>query len=78
MYKRQGQWFTQGLSPRAGLALLRAAKALALMDGRDYATPDDVQQVAVGVMAHRLISTATSGRGSAEQVQTMMESVALS
>jgi MoxR-like ATPase len=43
-----------GLSPRAGLALLRAAQAWALMQGRDMVLPDDLQAVGVAVMAHRL------------------------
>lgn len=44
-----------GASPRAGIALLRVAKARALADGRDYVVPDDVKAVAVPVLAHRLI-----------------------
>ena len=44
-----------GASPRAGIALLRVAKARALADGRDYLVPDDVKAVAVAVLAHRLI-----------------------
>jgi MoxR-like ATPase len=44
-----------GASPRAGIALLRVAKARALADGRDYLSPDDVRSVAVPVLAHRLI-----------------------
>jgi MoxR-like ATPase len=44
-----------GASPRAGIALLRVAKARALSEGRDYATPDDVKSVAAPVLAHRLI-----------------------
>ena len=44
-----------GASPRAGIALLRVAKARALADGREYVLPDDVQAVAVSVLAHRLI-----------------------
>src|SRR5436305_1267163 len=43
-----------GGSPRAGLMLLRAAKALAALDGRDHALPDDVQAMAQPVLAHRL------------------------
>jgi MoxR-like ATPase len=45
-----------GASPRAGIALLRIAKARALSEGRDYATADDVKAVAVPVLAHRLIA----------------------
>src|SRR3954464_4659377 len=44
-----------GASPRAGIALLRVAKARALAEGRDYVMPDDVKEVAVPVLAHRLI-----------------------
>src|SRR5437588_4830970 len=44
-----------GASPRAGIALLRVAKALALAEVRDYLSPDDVKRVAVPVLAHRLI-----------------------
>jgi MoxR-like ATPase len=44
-----------GASPRAGLMLLRAAKARALVQGRDHALPDDVQGLAETVLAHRLM-----------------------
>ncbi|HEV3479072.1 MAG TPA: MoxR family ATPase [Gaiellaceae bacterium] len=44
-----------GASPRAGIALLRVAKALALAEQREYVLPDDVKAVAVPVLAHRLI-----------------------
>ena len=44
-----------GASPRAGLMLFRAAKALAALDGRDHALPDDVQALAPSVLAHRLL-----------------------
>jgi len=43
-----------GASPRASLALMKAAQALALFDGEDFVTPDHVQEVAVAVIAHRL------------------------
>ena len=44
-----------GASPRAGISLMRVAKAKALADGRDYLVPDDVKAVAVHVLSHRLI-----------------------
>jgi MoxR-like ATPase len=44
-----------GASPRAGLMLFRAAKAMAALDGRDHALPDDVQALADSVLAHRLL-----------------------
>ena len=46
-----------GGSPRAGLMLLKAAKATAALDGRDHALPDDVQALAEAVLAHRLLLT---------------------
>jgi MoxR-like ATPase len=52
-----------GASPRAGIALLRVAKARALADGRDFLSPDDVKAVAVPVLAHRLI-VSPEGRSS--------------
>lgn len=44
-----------GASPRAGLMLLRAAKARALIRGRDHALPDDVQALAQAVLGHRIM-----------------------
>ena len=46
---------TRGASPRAGIAILRVAKARALADGRTFLEPDDIKAVAVAVLAHRLI-----------------------
>ena len=74
---RNGQWFVQGLSPRAGIAILRAAKAVALLGGREYVSPDDVRIVLPQTAAHRLIPVAKAGVGSAEQIQAMLEAVAL-
>jgi MoxR-like ATPase len=71
---RSGQWFTEGLSPRAGISVLRAAKAHALMDRRDYVAPDDVQAVLVQTAAHRLVPLPGAGRGAAEQVMAMVKS----
>ena len=47
-----------GASPRASLAIMRAAKAIAAMNGRDFVTPDDVKYVAYPVLNHRIILTA--------------------
>jgi MoxR-like ATPase len=57
-----------GASPRAGLMLLRAAKALAMMQGRDHALPDDVQALAEPVLAHRLVIGPEYPRGVAPEV----------
>jgi MoxR-like ATPase len=57
-----------GASPRAGLMLLRAAKAYALLRGRDHALPDDVQSLARPVLAHRLVMAPGASRATAEDV----------
>ncbi len=59
-----------GASPRATLHLIRAARAVAALDDRDYVLPDDVQDLAVAVLAHRLLPTAESqiGRRSTEDI----------
>jgi len=54
-----------GLSPRAGLALLRAARAYALLLGREHAIPEDVQALFNAVAAHRLVGDADAGDGPA-------------
>jgi MoxR-like ATPase len=74
---RAGQWFVEGLSPRAGIALLRAAKAHALLDARAYVAPADQQAVMAQCVAHRLVPVAGAGRGRREQVRAMIESVPL-
>jgi MoxR-like ATPase len=60
--RQLGQWNAEwadyllaGASPRASIALLRAASALAYLQGRDYVTPDDIQDVAPDVLRHRLV-----------------------
>jgi MoxR-like ATPase len=70
---RSGQWFVEGLSPRAGIAVLRVAKARALMAQRDYVAPDDVQLILPQAIAHRLVPVAGAGRGPIEQVRAMVE-----
>jgi len=74
---RNGQWFVQGLSPRAGIALLRVAKARALLQGRDYVAPDDVQDVIVPTIAHRLVPLPRCGRDAVAQVRAMVAAVPL-
>jgi len=74
---RCGQWFVQGLSPRAGIALLRVAKARALMQGRDYVAPDDVQDIIGQTIAHRLTPLPRAGRDALAQVRAMVAALAL-
>jgi MoxR-like ATPase len=70
---RSGAWFVEGLSPRAGIAVLRVAKARALMGGRDYVAPDDIQAILPQAVAHRLTPVAGAGRGAVAQVRAMVE-----
>lgn len=63
-----------GLSPRAGLALLRAARAWALIDGRRQVVPEDVQSVFPSVAGHRLNSVDGDG---ARSLQQLIENVAV-
>ena len=55
---RQSKAVFLGASPRASVAMLQASKAYALLQGRDFVTPDDVRQVAPSILHHRLILTA--------------------
>ena len=74
---RSGAWFVEGLSPRAGIAVLRVARAKALIGGRDYVAPDDIQAILPQAIAHRLTPIAGAGRGAAEQVRAMVEATAI-
>jgi MoxR-like ATPase len=57
-----------GASPRAGLMLLRAAKAHALLNGRDHALPDDVQALAPAVLSHRIMLVPEAAGVAREQI----------
>ena len=74
---RSGRWFLQGLGPRAGIAVMRAAKAQAFLNGRDYVAPDDIAAILPQTAAHRLVPVGNAGRGAREQVRAMLDSVAL-
>ena len=74
---RSGRWFVQGLSPRAALSVLRAAKAHALVEGRHYLAPDDIAAILPQTTAHRLTVPASAGRGVLEQVQALLAATPL-
>ena len=63
--------FSMGASPRGTIALLRMAKAMAVIDGRDYVTAKDVQDVIVDVLGHRV---KLSARGKAQGI-TMRQAI---
>jgi MoxR-like ATPase len=75
---RQNGLFAEGMSPRATIALLHAARAWAALEGRNHVIPEDVQAVLVPVVAHRLKplkSGGSSALGSRDLVLQMMKSV---
>ncbi|MBX6315492.1 MAG: MoxR family ATPase [Isosphaeraceae bacterium] len=59
LVRKTREWpaFSLGASPRAGVAILRGARAAAALEGRDYAVPDDVQEVALPALRHRILLT---------------------
>jgi MoxR-like ATPase len=75
---RSGKLFAEGLSPRAMLALLQAARAWAALEGRDHVIPEDIQTLLVPVCAHRLRplkSTHGGGAASRDLVLQLQKSV---
>ena len=68
--------FAWGLSPRASLAILAAARAWALLTGRDYVIPEDVQAVLSSVISHRLRERSDpTGHGGGALVQWLLREV---
>jgi MoxR-like ATPase len=72
--------FELGASPRAGIQLLKAARSIALMRGRDFVSPDDIRYVAPYVLAHRLVLKSSSqlfaGRAQAlTRVEEMLDAI---
>ncbi len=77
---RQNGMFAEGMSPRASLALLQAARAWAALEGRNHVVPEDVQAVLIAVVAHRLRPIKSShgmALGSRDLVLQMMQSIRL-
>jgi MoxR-like ATPase len=75
-HTRSSQRLALGASPRAGISLLRVAKARALAEGRDYVLPDDVKALAAPVLAHRVIlapEARSAGLTAAEVVQEAVD-----
>jgi len=69
-----------GGSPRASIMLLRASRALAASEERDYVVPDDVKALAMPVLVHRIIVTADAvmtGRSSRSVVEELLNEVAV-
>jgi MoxR-like ATPase len=64
-----------GISPRGGLALMQAAQAQALVEGRDYVTPDDIKRLVVPVCAHRVVTREHAATGDVGNAQRVLEEV---
>jgi MoxR-like ATPase len=80
LVRKTRQWptFSLGGSPRAGVAVLRGARAIAALEGRDYAVPDDVQEVILPALRHRVLLTPEAeveGRGPDELLSELVRSV---
>jgi len=72
-FSRESGLWIQGLSPRAGLGLLRAARAWALIDERQQVIPEDVQAVLPAIAGHRLLGN--EGQAAQQSVQMLVEGV---
>jgi MoxR-like ATPase len=74
---RNKQLFVYGLSPRAALSLLRAARAWALMNGRNFVEPGDIKAVFISISNHRLIPTEQHSKNSTSLVETLLQQISI-
>jgi MoxR-like ATPase len=74
-FTRKSPHFFTGLSPRAGLSLLRACRSWAYLEGRDYAVPEDLQQIMPWVIGHRLRSRDHLRQFSRDRLAVLMADV---
>jgi MoxR-like ATPase len=74
-YTRHSPRFTQGLSPRAGVAILRAAQSWAMMEGRRQVLPEDVQAIVPAVVGHRLHGNADAAKGGFDAAKELIAGV---
>lgn len=75
-FSRTSSRYTGGLSPRAGIALKQCAQAWALMEGRDFVLPEDVQAVLPGVAGHRLHAAGHENSGN-DNIEVLLKSIAV-
>lgn len=74
---RSDEGVISGVSPRGSLALLRSAKAYATLQGRDYVVPDDVKELAVPVLAHRIVQGYTQAVQSERYIEEVIKGIAV-
>jgi len=72
---RDERWFETGLSPRAGLALLRSSRAYAFLEDRDYIMPEDVKAIFPSLARHRLSPTSGFAQSVEEQIEELLNQV---
>ncbi len=72
---RSSPLLSLGVSPRGSLALLRAARAQALADGRDYLVPDDIKSLAVPALAHRVMVKGRGSQGGGMDAEVVLGSI---
>ena len=72
---REGNDNLGGISPRGTLALVRASQGFAMVRGREYVVPEDIKEVAVPVLSHRLISAETDDAGRKRKIRALLDSV---
>jgi MoxR-like ATPase len=72
---RDERWFETGLSPRAGLALVRASRAHAFLENRDFVTPEDVKTIFPGLARHRLNPSSGFNHSPEEQIRELLNQV---
>ena len=70
---RNEQWFESGLSPRAGLALMRASRACAFLDSREFVTPEDVKMIFPSLARHRLNASSGFSQSPDEQIAELLQ-----
>ncbi|WP_018955100.1 AAA family ATPase [Thioalkalivibrio sulfidiphilus] len=76
-HTRNPQYYTHGLSPRAALGLLAAARAWAWLDGRDHVIPEDIQTVLPPVAGHRLFAAGGGSQRPEQLTRELIEHVAI-
>ncbi|MSQ99214.1 MAG: MoxR family ATPase [Xanthomonadales bacterium] len=70
---RNEQWFESGLSPRAGLGLMRASRACAFLDSREFVTPEDVKMIFPSLARHRLNASSGFSQSPDEQIAELLQ-----
>ena len=77
---RDSEFLSLGVSPRGSLMLYRAAQAMAYVDGRDFAVPEDLKSLAVPVFAHRVVVNArySSMLKKSEQAEQVLREIVAS